>query len=62
MLLAIAMSFHERILLLDEATSGLDDKMQKRVEESVVDYVKTNGVVVLWVTHSEDIAERLLAV
>ena len=62
MLLAIAMSSHERILLLDEATSGLDDKMQKRVEESVVDYVKTNGVVVLWVTHSEDIAERLLAV
>jgi ABC-type iron transport system FetAB ATPase subunit len=61
MLLAIAMASRGRILLLDEATSGLDDNTQKRVEGSVVDYVKTNGAAVLWVTHSEDIAERLLA-
>jgi ABC-type multidrug transport system ATPase subunit len=60
MILAIAMASRGRILLLDEATSGLDNEIQKRVEESVVDYVKTNGAAVLWVTHSEDIAERLL--
>ena len=61
MLLAIVMASGGKILLLDEATSGLDDETQKRVEISVVDYVKMNDAAVLWVTHNEDIAERLLA-
>ena len=60
MLLAIVMASGGKILLLDEATSGLDDETQKRVENSVVDYVKMNDAAVLWVTHNEDIAERLL--
>ncbi len=47
--------------LLDNETSGLDDEAQKRLENSVVYYVKINGVAVLWVVHNEDIAERLLA-
>jgi len=59
-LLAIAMASRPQILLLDEATSGLDAKTEKCVEESVVDYVKRYGAAVLWVTHSEDIADRLL--
>ncbi|KAL3811369.1 hypothetical protein ACHAXA_011333 [Cyclostephanos tholiformis] len=61
MLLAIAMASRGKILLLDEATSGLDEETQKRVEDSVVDYVRINHAAVLWVTHNEDIAERLLA-
>ena len=61
MLLAIAMASHPTILLLDEATSGLDNETEKLVENSVVEYVTKNGAAVLWVTHSNDIAERLLA-
>jgi ABC-type iron transport system FetAB ATPase subunit len=61
MLLAIAMASRATILLLDEATSGLDNEMEKIVENSVVEYSTKNGAVVLWVTHSDDIAERLLA-
>ena len=60
MLLAIAMASRATILLLDEATSGLDNEMEKLVEKSVVEYATKNGAVVLWVTHSDDIAERLL--
>lgn len=59
-LLAIAMASRPQILLMDEATSGLDAKTEKRVEESVVDYVKQHGAAILWVTHSEEIVERLL--
>ena len=47
--------------LLDKGTSGLDNETQKRLENSVVYYVKMNGVAVLWAVHNEDIAERLLA-
>jgi ABC-type iron transport system FetAB ATPase subunit len=61
MLLAIAMASRGKILLLDEATSGLDDELQKRVEESIIEYVKINGAAVLWVTHNNNIAARLLA-
>ena len=59
-ILAMAMASRPQILLLDEATAGLDSKMELRVEESVVEYAKTWGAAVLWVTHSEDITERLL--
>ena len=59
-LLAVALASRPQILLLDEATSGLDAEMERRVENSVVEYVKTREAAVLWVTHSEDIAERLL--
>ena len=61
MLLAIAMASRAKILLLDEATSGLDNETEKLVENSVVEYVTKNGAAVLWVTHSDDIAERILA-
>ncbi len=60
-LLAISLSSLPQVLLLDEATSGLDLESELRVEKSVVEYVRTYGAVVLWVTHSEDIAERLLS-
>ena len=30
------------------------------MEERVVGYAKEHGAAVLWVTHSEDIADRLL--
>lgn len=60
MLLAIALSTKPRILLLDECTSGLDMKTEQRVENSLIDYVKGSGAAILWVTHSEDIANRLL--
>jgi len=59
MILAIAMASRPQILLLDEATAGLDNETEKRVEISVVDYVRQRGACALWVTHSEDIAERL---
>jgi ABC-type glutathione transport system ATPase component len=60
MLLAIAMASRPRVLLLDEATSGLDSESERKVEKSVKDYVKTHNAAVLWVTHSDDIAERML--
>lgn len=60
MLLAIALASRCRVLLLDEATSGLDGESQRKVEESVLEYVKTWDAAVLWVTHSDEIAERLL--
>jgi ABC-type iron transport system FetAB ATPase subunit len=62
MLLAIAIASGGKVLLLDEATSGLDDATQRIVEESVVEYVKMYDAAVLWVTHSEDIVERLLSI
>ena len=60
MLLAIALSTRPQILLLDESTSGLEAKMEQRVEKSLIDYVNEFDAAVLWVTHSEDIAARLL--
>ncbi len=47
--------------LLDKETSGLDDETQKCLKNSIVYYVKMNGMAVLWVVHNEDISERLLA-
>jgi ABC-type iron transport system FetAB ATPase subunit len=47
--------------LLDKGTSGVDNETQKCLENSIVYYVKMNGMAVLWVVHNEDIAERLLA-
>ena len=49
MLLAIAMASCGK--------SGLDNETQKRLEISVVYYMKKNGVAILWVVHNEDIAE-----
>mmetsp|Transcript_12461 Transcript_12461/g.18589 ORF Transcript_12461/g.18589 Transcript_12461/m.18589 type:complete len:660 (+) Transcript_12461:171-2150(+) len=60
MLLAIALSTKPRILLLDESTSGLDARTEQRVEKSLIDYVNGSGAAILWITHSEDIATRLL--
>ncbi|KAL3800185.1 hypothetical protein HJC23_001106 [Cyclotella cryptica] len=60
MLLAIALASRPRVVLLDEATSGLDAESERKVEESVLEYVKTWDAAVLWVTHSDEIAERLL--
>ncbi len=53
MLLAIAMASCGK--------SGLDNETQKRLENSVVYYVKINGVAILWVMHNKDIAEKLLS-
>jgi len=58
-LLAIAMASRPTVLFLDEATSGLDAKTEKCVQDSVVEYAKKHHAVVLWVTHSEVIAERI---
>lgn len=60
MLLAIALATQPKILLLDESTSGLDMRTEQRVENSLIDYVNGSGAAILWVTHSEDIANRLL--
>jgi len=60
-LLAIAMASRPMVLLLDEATSGLDAKTEKCVEKSIVEYAKKYQAAILWVTHSEDITERLLS-
>lgn len=59
-ILAISMSSRPQILLLDEATSGLDGTAQRHVENSVLEYVQKWDAAVLWVTHSDDIADRLL--
>jgi len=61
-LLAISLASQPKVLLLDEATSGLDIKTEKIVEKSIIEYTKEKGAVVLWVTHDEDVAERLLSI
>ena len=43
-------------------SSGLDTILEKVVEKSIIDYTKENGAVVLWVTHDQDVAERLLRI
>ena len=60
MLLAIALASHPRVLLLDEASCGLDSVSERNVEESILEYVKNHDAAALWVTHSDDIADRLL--
>jgi ABC-type iron transport system FetAB ATPase subunit len=59
-LLAIALASRPRVLLLDEASSGLDSVSERKVEESILGYVKNNDAAALWVTHSDDIADRVL--
>jgi ABC-type multidrug transport system ATPase subunit len=61
MLLALAMASCEKIFCWTKGTSGLDDETQKRLENSIVYYVKMNGTAVLLVVQNKDIAERLLA-
>ncbi len=45
--------------LLDKGTSGLENETQKCFENSLVYYVKMNGVAILWAVHNKDVAERL---
>ncbi len=45
---------------MDKGTSGLDNETQKHLKNSIVYYVKMNGMAVLWVVHNKDFAERLL--
>jgi hypothetical protein len=47
--------------LLDKGMSGLDNETQKRLENSVVYYVKMNGMAILWVVYNKDVAEKLLS-
>ena len=47
-----------KVLLLDEPSSALDEKTEKFVIESVVDYVKDKGKTLIMVTHHRTVAKE----
>lgn len=50
-LLAIALASQPVVVLLDESTSALDLGTKVKVESSIEDYCKRNGMVAIWITH-----------
>lgn len=56
---AIALVSRPKVLLLDEATSALDLDTKLRVEQSVKQYAKNDGIGVLWITHDMEQVQRM---
>lgn len=46
------------VLLLDEPTSALDEETENLVMENVKEYAMQNGITIIMVTHSRNIAEE----
>jgi ABC-type iron transport system FetAB ATPase subunit len=60
-LIALALASKPKLLLFDEATSALDKTTKLAVEQSVVrDFVKSSGGGVVWISHDEQQAERMM--
>eukprot|EP00534_Pseudo-nitzschia_fraudulenta_P000295 CAMPEP_0201116996 /NCGR_PEP_ID=MMETSP0850-20130426/1119_1 /ASSEMBLY_ACC=CAM_ASM_000622 /TAXON_ID=183588 /ORGANISM="Pseudo-nitzschia fraudulenta, Strain WWA7" /LENGTH=1188 /DNA_ID=CAMNT_0047381229 /DNA_START=203 /DNA_END=3769 /DNA_ORIENTATION=- len=59
-LVAIALASRPKILLFDESTSALDYESKLAVEASVKDFVEDHEGGVLWVSHDELQAERMM--
>jgi len=59
-LIGIALASQPKVLLFDESTSALDLDSKLAVETSVKAYLKENECSVLWVSHDEQQAERMM--
>jgi len=60
MLMAIALASRPKILLFDESTSALDHESKLAVETSIKDFVEDHEGGVLWVSHDEQQAGRMM--
>ena len=59
-LMAIALASRPKVLLFDESTSALDHKSKLAVETSIKDFVEDHVGGVLWVSHDEQQAQRMM--
>jgi len=59
-LMAIALASRPKILLFDESTSALDHESKLAVETSIKDFVEDHEGGILWVSHDEQQAERMM--
>ena len=59
-LMAIALASRPKILLFDESTSALDYESKLAVETSIKDFVEDHEGGVMWVSHDEQQAERMM--
>lgn len=48
------LQFLPKVLLLDEVTSALDETNKKQVNEIIHQYVREQGLSVLWVSHDSN--------
>ena len=58
-IVAIALASRPQVLLLDESTAALDLDAKLRVEQKVREIASNSGMIVLWITHDEDQADRI---
>ena len=59
-LIAIALASRPKILLFDESTSALDHESKLAVETSIKDFVEDHEGGVLWVSHDQEQAGRMM--
>lgn len=57
--LARALALRPDVLLLDEPTAGIDPKNVETVEQHIVEFSRSRGLTVLWVTHDVPQAKRV---
>ena len=59
-IIAISLASNPRIVLFDESTSALDKSAKIAVEESVKSFVRQGRGAVLWISHDEEQAKRMI--
>jgi len=57
--IARALALSPEVLLLDEPTTGIDPKVLKLVEETIVKLSRERELTVFWVTHDVEQAKRV---
>ena len=48
-----------KLLILDEATNALDIESSKWFEQFILNYMKENNVIIIWITHNLFLAQRV---
>lgn len=56
--IAIFLSFLPKVIMLDEPTSALDKENSTKVIQNIIDFCKEKGIVVIIVSHDNQIVER----
>eukprot|EP00539_Tryblionella_compressa_P018047 CAMPEP_0178869800 /NCGR_PEP_ID=MMETSP0747-20121128/6730_1 /TAXON_ID=913974 /ORGANISM="Nitzschia punctata, Strain CCMP561" /LENGTH=1277 /DNA_ID=CAMNT_0020536865 /DNA_START=151 /DNA_END=3984 /DNA_ORIENTATION=+ len=59
-LIAVALASRPKVLLFDECTSALDKASKVLVEQSVIEHLENHGGGMLWISHDEQQAQRML--